>query len=166
MTAAIAAVAMFFGTQVKAQSTNAWRMGIGVDGFAPTSGILHTVSSVGVGGTLRLQYGADKGLGYTLTSGYYNGFGKDAPGGGHYTSFGIVPLKAGIKGYIADKLYLGAEVGAGFETATGGSTKLVASPTLGYSTSSLDFGVHYDSYMGGGNTYGLIGLRVAYGFKL
>jgi hypothetical protein len=68
---------MFFGTQVKAQSTDPspWRFGIGLEAGAPT-GAAHDGSNFELGGTARLQYGADKGLAWTLTSGYYNFFGK------------------------------------------------------------------------------------------
>jgi len=166
---AIAAVAILFGTtNVKAQTKdeNPWRLGIGAEAFVPT-GNLNTISSFGIGGTLRLQYGADKGLAYTLTSGYYDALGKTVPNTSlKYNSFGIVPLKAGIKAYFADNIYFGAEAGAGFETATGGSTKLLLSPGLGYSSKSWDVGARYENFSGQGTSYGLVGLRVAYGFGL
>lgn len=174
MATAIAAVAILFGTQVKAQSTDSspWRLGIGAEVFAPT-GNLHNVSNIGIGGTARLQYGADKGLAYTLTSGYYNAFGKTVTvatplgtASGKYEAVGIIPVKAGIKAYFADNIYFGAEAGAGFETGTGGNTKLIVSPGLGYSNHSWDVGARYENFSGQGNNYGLVGLRIAYGFGL
>jgi len=163
---AIAAVATFFGTNVKAQDSSPWRLGIGVEAGAPT-GNAHDVSNFSLGGTARLQYGADKGLAWTLTSGYYNMFlkapYKDIPGA---QDLGIVPVKLGIKAYFAPSFYFGAEAGAGFETNTGGNTKLILSPGLGWSSTSWDVGARYENFSGQGNNYGLAGLRVAYGFGL
>lgn len=163
---AIAAVAIFFGTNVKAQDSSPWRLGIGLEAGAPT-GNAHRGSNIELGGTARLQYGADKGLAWTLTSGYYNMFlkspYKDAPGA---QDLGIVPVKLGIKAYFAPSFYFGAEAGAGFETSTGGNTKLILSPGLGWSSSSWDVGARYENFSGQGNNYGLAGLRIAYGFGL
>jgi len=74
---AFTAVAIFIGTNVKAQTTpaNSLRFGVGVEGLLPV-GNLHDGSNVGLGGTARLQYGVNKNVALTLTSGYYNFFGK------------------------------------------------------------------------------------------
>lgn len=164
---AIAAVAILFGTNVKAQTTpSPWRFGIGLEAGAPT-GNAHDVSNVEIGGTARLQYGADKGLAWTLTSGYYNMFGKEIGNTGLKTSsFGIVPLKAGLKAYFTNNVYFGAEAGAGFETNSGGNTKLILSPGLGWSSPKWDVGVRYENFSGQGYDYGLVGARIAYGFGL
>lgn len=172
------AAASLFGTQVKAQSTtpaNQLRFGIGVEGFVPT-GNLRTVSNVGIGGTARLQYGVNQNVALMLTAGYYNAFGqKVAPGYSDlkYPSVGIVPVKAGIKGYLADGFYLSGEVGAGFETrdvyarADGSKdTKLILAPGLGYSFKNVDIGARYENFSGQNNNYGIAALRIAYGFGL
>jgi hypothetical protein len=168
MATAIAALAIFFGTQANAQSKSSdspWRLGIGLEAGAPT-GNAHTISNIELGGTARLQYGADKGLAYTLTSGYYNMFVKDPYKSLGANDLGIVPLKAGIKAYFADNIYFGAEVGAAFETNKGGNTKLDLAPGLGYSNKSWDVGARYENFSGQGNNYGMVGLRIAYGFGL
>jgi hypothetical protein len=155
------------GSNVKAQTKDVspWRLGVGVEAGAPT-GNAHDGSNFELGGTARLQYGADKGLAWTLTSGYYNFFGKEIGNGLKTSSAGIVPAKLGIKAYFADKIYFSAEAGAGFETGTGGDTKLILSPGLGWSSSSVDVGLRYENFSGQGNSYGLVGLRIAYGFSL
>ncbi len=173
ITAALSAAALFFAGNVNAQSTTStapdsrFRLGIGVEAGAPT-GNAHNVSNFELGGTARLQYDADKNLALTLTSGYYNMFGKEVPGvsGVKYPNIGIVPLKAGIKAFFASDLYFGAEAGAGFETASGGNTKLIVAPTLGFANKTIDVGVRYENFSGQGNNYGLVGLRVAYAFGL
>lgn len=163
---AIAAVATFFATNVKAQDSNPWRLGIGVEAGVPT-GNAHDISNFSLGGTARLQYGADKGLAWTLTSGYYNMFlkspYKDIPGA---QDVGIVPVKVGLKAYFAPSIYFGAEAGAGFETTGAKDTKLILSPGIGWSSSSWDVGVRYENFSGQSNNYGMVGLRVAYGFSL
>jgi len=166
--AAIAAVAMLFGTQVKAQTTpsNQWRLGIGITPAIPT-GNANNFSKFALGGDLRLQYGAAENLGITLTSGYTRFFGKEIGNTGvKYDGWGMVPVKAGIKAFFAQNVYFGAEAGAGFETGTGGDTKLILSPALGWANKSWDVGVRYENYSGQSNNYGIVGLRLAYGFGL
>jgi len=94
----------------------------------------------------------------------------------HYKSLGIVPLKAGIKAFFTNNVYFGAEVGAGFETSVGGlysgessdgykkDTKLIVSPALGWANNNWDVGVRYENFSGQSNNYGLVALRLAYGF--
>jgi hypothetical protein len=183
MTIAVAAVGILFASNVKAQTVDAnkLRLGIGLEVGAPT-GNAHDISNFELGGTARLQYGLSNNLALTLTSGYYNFFGKtytstftDATSTTTVTvkgrSLGMVPVKAGIKAFFAPNFYLGAEAGAGFEVHSiidGGEkdTKLILSPGIGYASKSWDVGVRYENYSGQNNSYGLVGLRLAYGFGL
>ncbi|MES2061984.1 MAG: hypothetical protein V4456_08695 [Bacteroidota bacterium] len=164
--AAFTAAALFIGTNVNAQSTpkSALRFGIGLEGLAPV-GNLHNGSNFGIGGTARLQYGIADNLALTLTSGYYNFFAKEV-NGFKGDDLGIVPLKAGIKAFVSQNVYLGAEVGAGFETRSNGNTKLIASPGIGWANKSWDIGARYENFSGQSNNYGTVGLRIAYGFGL
>ncbi|MBS1521649.1 MAG: hypothetical protein JST50_11675 [Bacteroidetes bacterium] len=172
------AIAIFFATNVKAQTVDksAWRLGIGVEGGLPT-GDIHNTSSWDLGGTARLQYGIDKNVAIMLTSGYYNFFGKDYTAtivsGTGVTSvtakapnFGLIPVKAGAKVFFNSPIYVSGEAGAGFETASGGGTRLLLSPGLGWANHSWDIGARYENLSGGGVNYGLVNLRVAYGFTL
>jgi len=180
MAIAVAAIAIFFATNVKAQTVDksAWRLGIGVEGGLPT-GDLHTTHSWDLGGTARLQYGIDKNVALMLTSGYYNFFGKNVsatiidPTSGAVTTitskapnFGLIPVKAGAKVFFNSPIYISGEAGAGFETISGGSTRLILSPGLGWANHSWDIGARYENFSGGGANYGLVNLRVAYGFTL
>ncbi len=171
--AAVTAVALFLGTNVKAQTTekSAWRLGIGVEGGIPTGDMKNSVaggqdySKFQLGGTVRLQYGVSDNVALTATTGYYNFFatnsGKD---------LGVVPVKLGLKAFYTDNLYVGGEAGAGFETVSwaGGdkNTKLILAPTLGWADKSWDVGIKYENFSGQSINYGTIGLRVAYGFSL
>jgi len=170
LTSAFVGAALLLTTNVKAQSQstapNPWKLGIGLEAGIPT-GNAKTISNFELGGTARLQYDASNHLAYTLTSGYYNMFGKDIEGTNlKYQSLGIVPLKAGVKAFFTPNLYFGAEAGAGFETISGGNTKLILSPALGFANKTWDAGVRYENFSGQSNSYGLVGLRVAYAFGL
>jgi hypothetical protein len=166
--AALLSAALFIGNTVKAQTTtpSPWRLGVGLEAGAPT-GAAHTISNFELGGTARLQYDVSHNFAWTLTSGYYNMFGKEIPGTtADYSSLGIIPVKVGIKTFFASSFYFGAEAGAGFETHGGNNTKLILSPGLGWASKKVDVGVRYENFSGQNNNYGLIGLRVAYGFGL
>jgi hypothetical protein len=178
--AALTGVALLIGTNVNAQTItpNKLRFGFGVEGGVVT-GAAHNYSNAELGGTARLQYGLDKNLALTLTSGYYNFFGKENPSlpGTKYQSLGMVPIKAGIKAFFTDNLYFGAEVGAGIETKTflpqgidqkfvNKDTKLIVSPGIGYASKHWDVGARYENFSGQNTNYGLVGLRLAYGFGL
>ncbi|ASU34288.1 hypothetical protein [Mucilaginibacter xinganensis] len=164
------AAAIFFSVNVKAQTTDksAWRLGFGVEGGIPT-GSLNTspaYSKFELGGTARLQYGIQKNLALTLTSGYYNFFATQAAKDVGGESFGVVPVKVGVKGFFTENLYFGAEAGAGFETKYDKNTKLILSPAFGWANKSWDVGVRYENLSGQSDSYGIVGLRLAYGFSL
>ncbi|GGH00911.1 hypothetical protein [Mucilaginibacter phyllosphaerae] len=177
--AACTAAALFIGTNVNAQTITSGkgvRFGIGVEGLLPT-GNLHDISNVGVGITPRLQFGVADNIGLTLTSGYLNYFGKEYDNTGIKTkSYGMIPVKAGIKAFVSQNIYLSGEVGAAFETSGFGevkggpdvdtNTKLLASPGIGWANKSWDVGVRYENYSGQSNNFGAVGLRLAYGFGL
>jgi hypothetical protein len=160
--------ALFFTSQVKAQTTNSspLRLGIGVEAGIPSGSI---ASDFEVGGTLRLQYDLAPDFALTFTSGYYDFLGKDVTTVvGTYKSedIGIVPVKVGMKSFFAPNFYVGAEIGAGFETISDGHTKLILSPALGWANKTWDVGFRYENFSSSGRSYGLFGLRVAYAFGL
>lgn len=189
-TASFAVAVLFASNVAKAQSTtppNAWRFGVGLEGLLPTGGQIKDIANAGIGGTARLQYGINNNVALTLTSGYYNFFGKENTS--RFTNgtqvvevtnkaidFGLVPVKAGIKAYLSDGFYVAGEVGAGFETKdayrgvtgefNGKATKLILAPGIGYSSKSWDVGARFENFSGQDNNYSTVALRVAYGFKL
>lgn len=170
--------AIFLGSSAKAQTITPgkWRFGVGVEGGLVT-GDAHNYSNLELGGTARLQYGFTDHAALTLTSGYYNFFGKSY-GGDKYQSLGMVPIKAGIKYFVSPNIYLAGEAGVGIETkafayqgepdalASQTNTKLLLTPGVGYATKHWDVGVRYENYSGQGFNYGVVGLRLAYGFGL
>ena len=168
MAVALIAAALFFTTSVKAQTTpaNALRFNIGVDAGLPT-GNLTIGSNFVLGGTARLQYGVSNNFAITLTSGADHFFSKVNPATGqNYNSFGIIPIKAGIKEFFVPNIYFGVEAGIGIEQVNSGhaNTKLLVSPAVGWGSKHWDIGVRYDNYSGQNDPYGFVALRVAYGF--
>lgn len=171
--ATIFAFCVILSNSSKAQtiSVNAFRFGIGLEGGLPTYQI-SGASNAYFGATARLQYGLSKSFALTLTSGYY-----DFIGNSYHASMGMVPVKLGFKAFVSHGFYFSGEAGVGFETQNADvyknldngipkSTKLILAPGLGYATKSWDFGLRFESFTGQNYNYGLVGLRVAYGFGL
>jgi hypothetical protein len=166
--AAFMVMALFFTTNVKAQTTpaNALRFNLGLDAGIPT-GNLTISSNFVLGGTARLQYGVSNNFAITLTSGADHFFSKNMPGTNTpYNSFGIIPIKAGFKYFFVPGLYFGAEAGVGIEQVDSGhaNTKLLFSPAVGWGDKLWDIGIRYDNYSGQNDNYGFVALRIAYGF--
>ena len=169
-------LALFICSNVKAQSVaeGKFRFGIGVDGLLPV-GDFHNAVNFGLGVTPRLQYGIANNVGLTFTSGFYHFFTKPLYIPAGFLGAGerienhldIVPVKIGIKAFVTSSIYLSAEAGAGFEVEDGGGpTKLIASPSVGYASKRWDVSVRYEDFIGQSNNYGVLGLRIAYGFGL
>ena len=147
---------------------------IGLEGGAPTYDA-RTLSYAMGGATGRFQVGLGDYLTLTAASGYYNFFDKTSSINGisvKEPGLGVVPLKFGLKGYLGNSgIYLAGEVGKGFETSKDNATgnyddKNILSAGLGYIYHNWDYGVRYESLTGDEFNYGIIALRIAYGFKL
>ena len=166
--AAFIIAAMFFTTTAKAQTTpaNTLRMSIGVDAGLPT-GNLTIGSNFVLGGTIHLQYGICNNFAVSLASGADHFFSKINPATGIvFDSFGIIPIKAGVKWFFVPGLYVAGEGGIAIEeTDSGaGNTKMLLSPELGWANTRWDVGVRYDNFSGQSDPYGFVALRVAYCF--
>jgi hypothetical protein len=162
LASAAAALALFFTTNVNAQSgdSKALRLGIGLNAGIPTTDGYSFV----VGGDLRLQKDFSSNISGLLSAGYNNFSLKDEIGGG---SFGMIPVKAGAKIFFAESAYFSGELGAGFSTEDGGSTAFLWAPGIGYGfDNGLDLGLRYEGAEFKGGSIGQVALRIAYGFKL
>lgn len=159
---AVAAVALFFTTNVSAQSedSKALRLGIGLNAGVPTTKGYSFV----IGGDLRLQKDFGSNISGILSAGYNNWSVKDSYGGG---SYGMIPVKAGAKIFFAESAYFSGELGAGFGTESGSKTAFLWAPGIGYGfDSGLDLGLRYEGAEFKGGSLGQVALRIAYGFKL
>jgi hypothetical protein len=169
MAAVFTAATLLFTTNAIAQTTPAKALlfSAGADAGFPTGNL--TIGSFVLGGTLRLQYGLTNNLAVTFTSGADHFFSKIDPATGkRFDSFGIIPVKAGLKEFFVPHIYFGIEAGiAHEETDNGvGNTKTLISPSVGWGNKRWDVGIRYDSYTGQNDPYGFVALRVAYGFAL
>ena len=162
MASAVAAVALFFTTNVNAQSADskALRLGIGVSPGVSTNDAYGFV----IGGDLRLQKDFSSNISGLLSAGYNSFSRKDSYGGG---SYGMIPVKAGAKIFFAESAYFSGELGAGFGTESGSKTAFLWAPGIGYGfDSGLDLGLRYEGAELKGASLGQVALRIAYGFKL
>jgi len=162
--------ALFFTTDVKAQTVPAGglSMGIGFDAGDPT-GNLTIGSELVLGGTISLQYGVTNRFAVVLTSGADHFLSKYIPGTTkRYDSFGIIPIKAGFKAFFLPHVYFDGEIGEGVEETDSGTgqKKFIVSPALGVAFRHWDFSARYDTYYTPGDNYGFVAVRIAYGFAI
>lgn len=145
-------------------STGSGKFSIGAEGTLPT-GDAADLFSYGIGGSLKYDHPLSKNVFVTLSAGYESlqvksGFKRS----GIKSSFGFIPVKAGIKGYVTDGFFLEGQAGTVFSTEEGGNNLFVYSPGLGYSfKGGLEVGVRYEAWSNGG-TMGQAGMRLAYRF--
>jgi hypothetical protein len=170
LAASLIVAVLFTTTEVKAQTTpaNAWRLGIGIDAAVPTGSATIGANFI-LGGNARLQYGISNNFALTLTAGADHFFTKMIPGTDtRYASYGVIPVKAGIKWFFVPDIYFGAETGVAEEASSQkyGPARFDWSPTLGYANTHWDFGIRYENFSGTGTNYGMVALRLAYGFAL
>jgi hypothetical protein len=167
MASAVAAVALFLSTNVNAQDSR--KFGIGLSVGIPTTDLY----SFAIGADARMQFDVTKRLSVPVAVGYNHYIAKDdLP---NIPDYGYIPVKTGLK-YFFDPngsgLYAMGEVGAAFGVTSDAKTTFLYAPTIGFSWSNgLDLGVRYENTGKGVNVLpntqmGQVALRIAYGFKL
>jgi hypothetical protein len=167
---AFLAAVLFFTTDVKAQTTpaDAFTLGLGIETGNPL-GQARLGSHFTLGGTARLQYGITNDLAATLTAGGYHFFPIKIPGQNvRYGSFGEIPVKAGLKEFFLPNIYVAGEAGVAWEKLEKGwgPHRLDLSPGVGYANKHWDFSFRYENFSNSVDHFGLLGLRVGYGFGL
>jgi hypothetical protein len=116
------------------------------------------------------------GSGYAVDYGYY-GYGASTYYYGDVASF--IPIEAGLKVYVAPRVFLAGLVGISFNVNTypsdytGRANAFVYSPAVGYSfpfgyrgKSSLDASLLYEGRPEFGGGYNQVGLRAVWNFGL
>lgn len=181
---AFAGLSLGAKAQTKSTSTTAdgIRYSIGVDAGIPT-GNLSDSYNWNLGGSLQVDIPVAKQLFVTVNAGYNNLFAKDVTVGDIVksgTNIQLLPVKAGLKYFVAGSFYVQGEAGATFLlnksdlVGVNNSTVFTYAPQVGYQfplggQSFLDAGVRFE------NTTKLnsnlddsklhfVSLRVAYGF--
>lgn len=166
---------LFAFSSVKAQDAamSGPKLGIGAD-FAFPMGDFGDVSKFGVGGSLLYQHPIANKLNLTGSAGYLSFSYKDIalPGGGtlKQDALGFIPVKAGLRYFLAENFFVNGELGAAFGTADGVGTAFAYSPGIGVEfpvadKSTLELSGRYEGWSNNG-TLSFIGLRAAWNFGL
>lgn len=145
------------------------KLGVGAD-FAFPVGDAANVLDFGYGGSLNLQIPVASKLNFTGSAGYLS-FQTKKDLLGNTTSFGTIPVKAGLRYFLAENFYAGGELGAAFSTEKNGKTSFAYAPGLGFEFPvddklAVDIGARYEGWSANGATTSFIGLRAALNFGL
>lgn len=169
---------LFIGLAItgKAQHFN---IGIGPE-FNFPSGNSSNLSSVGLGGGVKMEYGFQTKYSISLSGSYVSFLGRDYFGN-RTPSIQYIPLKAGFKYYPDKNFYLEAQGGVALPMDAGRNPAATWSPGIGTfipmrgGSNKIDVGIRYEgivnfrySALASSNltTFGFVGLRVAYIFSL
>jgi hypothetical protein len=148
-----------------AQSSNGpGKFSIGADGTIPT-GDAHELFNYGIGGSLKYEFPVSKTVFVTLSAGYESLHVKsEFQEPGSKSSFGFIPVKAGIKPYLDGGFFFEGQLGTVFSTEKDGGNSFLYSPGFGYTfNGGFEIGVRYEAWSNNG-TIGQVGARLAYRF--
>ncbi|MGE6221376.1 hypothetical protein [Nubsella zeaxanthinifaciens] len=170
--ALVAGLGLAANAQTKDPAMNGSKLGVGAD-FAFPMGSFGDTYNFGVGGSLNLQAPIASKLNFVGEAGYLSFTGKEINTGiGTFKapSIGFVPLKAGIRYFLAENFYAQGQLGAAISTETNGGTAFLYAPSLGFefpvdNKLAIDFGARYEGWSKNG-TSSFIGLRAALNFGL
>ena len=123
---------------------------------------------IALGGDLRLQKDFFSNISATLSAGYTHfSYTDELQTLTGKNGIGYIPVKAGIKIFPVEHLYISGEVGAAFGAEKNQGTALVYAPGVGFGfNNGLDLGLRYEGFAKDGNNLGQVALRLAYGFNL
>jgi hypothetical protein len=162
--------------QKKDPAMSGQKLGIGVD-FALPTGNTNDLYKLGFGGSLLFQTPIAQSLNFTGSAGYLNFTGKDF-GGIKYPKYSAIPLKAGLRYFLAENIFVGGELGAAIGTSSGARTSFIYTPNIGVEfpvadKSTIELGARYEGWSGDRKDNSLIvpvksfvGLRLAYNFGI
>jgi hypothetical protein len=150
--------------QTTKSSSSSSKFSIGFDAAVP-SGTASNLYNAGVGGSLKYEASIASNVLITFSAGYEAFLTKsEFKNLGVKSSFGFVPLKAGVKYYFDQGFFGEAQLGASISTESGGGTAFAYSPGIGYSfDGGFELGARYEAWSKNG-TFGQFALRLAYRF--
>ena len=146
----------------------AFKVGIGAGAGITTS---NSPFSFATGADLRLQWDLSKDVALTASGGYTRLFNKDSfPA---LADYDFIPAIGGVKVFAIKRMYLAANVGAGFAIKDGSKTSFIFGGGTGYEwDNGFELGVRYEGYQQDSSslTYqpvnGQFAVRLGYNFKL
>jgi hypothetical protein len=158
-------VALKSFAQTTASTNGGGKFSIGIEAGVPVGDASDGFNAV-IGGSVKYELPMAAKTYFTLSAGYSAFLTKgDLTAIGVPSSFGFVPLKAGIKYYSSDGFFLEGQAGIVFSTEEGGGSAFVYAPGIGYTfNGGFEMGVRYEGWPKDGGTTSQIGLRLAYRF--
>ncbi|WP_256007359.1 hypothetical protein [Pedobacter deserti] len=169
---AIAGVFAFSGVKAQDPAMSGPKLGVGVE-FGFPMGDFGDVSDFGVGGSLLYQHPIANKLNFTANAGYLSFTGKEVTVAGvtfKPDASGFIPVKAGLRYFLAENIFVNGELGAVFGTQDGAGTAFAYSPGIGVEfpvadKSTLELSGRYEGWSNDG-TLSFVGLRLAWNFGL
>ncbi|PVH26477.1 outer membrane beta-barrel protein [Sphingobacterium corticibacter] len=173
-----ALLGLFLSNSLSAQEREKVRLSVGPEVTLPV-GSFSDAFDWSIGGSIQADYAIYKNdLYVTLNAGYNNYFAKDFAGVS-FNDLQLIPVKAGLKYFVAKNFYVHGEAGASFvanksDVGATKSTAFVYAPQIGYlfpvgGKNYIDAGVRFEGttkFTDQGSSNNVLGLRVAYSFGL
>jgi hypothetical protein len=158
------ATLLFVGVAATSFAQDGGKFSVGVEAGLPVGSTSNFYNFV-IGGSLKYDAPIAESTAFTISAGYSSFQGKTlAAPLGKVAAAGFVPVKAGIKYFLAESFYGEAQVGAAFSTKSGGGTAFAYSPGIGYKFSDVvDLGVRYEAWSKNGTT-SQIAARLGFSF--
>lgn len=151
------------GAFAQSSSSNGGKFSIGFEGGLPVGNANDAYNAV-VGASLKYDHNIAAGTYLTGSVGYSAYLVKSEFKGIAGSTFGAIPLKAGLKYYFGSGFYGEGQLGAAFITESGGGTAFVYSPGVGYDFGSgVDLGLRYEAWSKT-NTIGQVAVRLGFSF--
>ncbi len=164
---AFAIVVASFAANAQESAGSGFKFGGGIRLGLPV-GTFGDYHGFGIGAELQGEYNFSPNVAGTITTGYMNFMGKDfeVPGYGTIegSSFGYIPVLAGVRVYPSTSFFIGARAGLSFSTAEGGGSAFTYEPQVGYNAQKFQFALGYQALSDEG-TLGHLGLTAIYKFN-
>lgn len=174
--------ALTFNLQAQTEAPSKFKISVGPEIGLPV-GDLSDRYDWSLGGTIEAEYSIAEDLGLTFNTGFYNLFADNSGYILNETKYTkdlqVLPVKLGLKYFVAGGLFVQGEAGASFllnksDSGYDKSTAFTYAPQIGYriglsNNEFIDASVKWEGstkYSSQGSSNNLLGLRIAYGFGL
>lgn len=177
--------ACIFTASAQTKPNGGVKINLGAEGALPV-GAASNGYNYGIGLSVKAEVPLDEslkitgGVGFSSLMFTNSAIDVHKANGDNEESATFVPVKVGIRYYLASRFYAEGQVGAVFGTESGTSASLGITPDSGTSFAyspgvgvlfpmkggeGIDIGARYEAWSRDGSTLGFIGLHVAYKFS-
>lgn len=120
---------------------------------------------LGIGGSLQAEHFFQESVTGLVYFGVVSYAGRSSGANNNNKAFTVIPVRVGTNFYAGNRLHVGAQIGAGFNSMGGvKNTSFAYSPQIGYNFTRnekpLDATIKYDGYASK-NSFGAWGLRLS-----